>query len=163
MTRHPGEPYGASRNKQPGSKQFYRRVFSASSWDRWLEMNANGTVLHVCCGGSRFGLGVDFDRLVPGVRVVAEMTKLPFAAGSFDTVCCDPMYNLSNPIRVHLQRELVRVARRRLLFKAPWIPRATGWQLVETMLLASHTCANVAVLSRLDHSWQESLLGESEP
>ena len=60
------------------------------------------------------------------------------------------MYELGNDQRVHLQRELTRVAKSRVLFKGPWIPRATGWRLVETVLMASHTCGNVAVLSRLD-------------
>jgi hypothetical protein len=93
---------------------------------------------------------VDLDATVPGVNVVADMRRLPFRDEAFDTVCCDPMYDLDNPTRVHLQRELTRVARTRVLFKAPWLPRATGWALVETVLMGSHTCANVAVLSRLD-------------
>lgn len=157
--RHPGKVYGRSQNKQPGSKQFYRKTFSASSWDAFLELNAVGSCLQVCCGGSTFGVGVDIDPTVPGVKVVADMRALPFRDKSFDTVACDPMYNLGNPDRIHLQRELARVGRQRILFKAPWIARATGWSLAETMLLASHTCANVAVLSRLDHSGQENLLG----
>lgn len=149
--RHSGTTYIGSRGKAPGSKQWYRSVFSGGKWDQFLLGHATGTVLQVCCGGSRIGLArVDRDGSVPGVNVVADMLALPFLNEAFDTVCCDPMYELGTETRVYLQRELTRVARLRVIFKAPWIMRATGWQLVETVLLASHTCANVAVLSRLD-------------
>jgi len=67
-------------------------------------------------------------------------------------VACDPPYALENPRRVHLQRELFRVARSRIIFKAPWIPRGKGWMLRKDLvvLIASHSCLNVAVLSVLD-------------
>jgi len=142
---------GHSKGKAPGRQAWYRSVFSGGKWDQFLAGHCIGTCLQVCCGGSRFGVArIDLDPSVPGVNVVADMLRLPFADEAFDTVCCDPMYHLLNPARVHLQRELTRVAKRRVLFKAPWIMRATGWQLIETVLMASHTCANVAVLSRLD-------------
>jgi hypothetical protein len=67
-----------------------------------------------------------------------------------DTIACDPIYNIGFPERVRLQREMARVARHRILFKGPWIPRAHGWRLRQTFLLASHTCANVAVFSVLE-------------
>lgn len=149
--RRSGAVYGHSNGSRPGEKQYYRRVFSASGWDQWLRGHVIGRVLHVCCGASRVGdVRVDIDAGVPGVLVVADMLALPFVDAAFDTACCDPMYDLSMPQRVHLQRELVRVAGRRVLFKGPWIPRASGWNLIETTLLASHTCANVAVFSQLD-------------
>jgi hypothetical protein len=93
---------------------------------------------------------VDLDPTVPGVTVIADMQRLPFRDEAFETVCCDPMYTLPHPERVYLQRELTRVAARRVLFKAPWLLRATGWDLKETVLLMSDTCADVAVLSRID-------------
>ena len=149
--RHPGAVYGASKNKAPGSKQFYRPTYSGGKWDQFVIGHAVGRILQVCCGGSSIGqVRVDIDATVPGVTVQGSMLALPFRDGAFETVCCDPMYNLGNPERIHLQRELARVATARLLFKAPWIPRASGWELKDTILIASHTCANVAVLSRLD-------------
>lgn len=158
MPRHPGAVYGHSKNARPGEKQWYRRVFSASGWDQWLRGRVVGSSLHVCCGGSRVGdVRVDRDREVPGVTLIADMYALPFVDSQFDTVACDPMYDLSMPQRVHLQRELCRVARHRVLFKGPWIPRASGWELKETILLASHTCANVAVFSWLERIQQDGL------
>lgn len=149
--RNGGTPYTVSRGTAPGSKRWYRSVFSGGKWDQFIAGHAVGSVLQVCCGGSRFGaVRVDLDPTVPGVTVVADMRRLPFNDEVFDTVACDPMYALGTDQRVLLQRELTRVAKTRVLFKAPWIMRATGWQLVETVLMASHTCANVAVLSRLD-------------
>lgn len=149
--RHEGTVYGGSKGKAPGSKHWYRSVFSGGKWDQFVLGHAVGSVLQVCCGGSRVGtVRVDIDSSVPGVNVVADMRYLPFRDEAFETVCCDPMYELGNDQRVHLQRELTRVAKARVLFKAPWIMRATGWKLVETVLMGSHTCANIAVLSRLD-------------
>lgn len=157
--RHAGKVYGASKGKQPGSKQWYRPVYSGGKWDQFLLAESVGTLLQVCTGGSAIGdVRVDRDGTVPGVTVVADMLHLPFAACSFDTVACDPMYNLSNPDRIRLQRELARVARKRIIFKAPWIPRASGWLLVGCVLQGSHTCANVAVLSVLEYAEEADLL-----
>jgi hypothetical protein len=163
--RHAGAVYGASKNKAPGSKHYYRPALSGGKWDEFLETRRFGTVLQVCTGGSRFGTArVDADITVPGVNVAGKMDALPFADDSFDTVACDPMYEIQYPDRVRLQRELFRVARYRLLFKSPWIPRGTGWSLKETVLVASHTCANVAVLSVLDRDAASApLFAESAP
>ena len=95
---------------------------------------------------------VDSDPTVPGVTVVADMLALPFRGSAFETVAADPMYNLDYPTRVFVQRELGRVAARRVLFKGPWVPRMTGFTLIETLLVLSDTCANVAVMSVLDRA-----------
>lgn len=91
------------------------------------------------------------------------MSTLPLADASVDTVACDPIYGLGFPERVRLQRELSRVARRRILFKAPWIPRARGFRLSQVFLLASHTCQNVAVLSVLERRGQQTVLAADHP
>lgn len=82
--------------------------------------------------------------------MIGDAFRLPLRDDTVGTVACDPIYGLGLDQRVHLQRELARVARRRILFKGPWIPRARGFRLIETFLLLSHTCQNVAVLSVLD-------------
>lgn len=151
--RHAGKVYGHSKNRAPGSKHFYREIYSGSSWNQFVRGHVTGSLLQVCCGASRLGdVRVDLDPTAPAVNCLADMRRLPFPDGSFDTVCCDPIYSLPHPDRIHLQRELARVARKRLLFKAPWIPRAAGWKLTSTMLIASHTCANVAILAVLDRA-----------
>lgn len=152
--RHPGLAYGHSRGKAPGSKHYYRRTYTvnpSAGWNQFLRAHTEGTLLQVCCGGSRLGgVRVDIDLRAPAVNVLADMIDLPFKEKSFDTVACDPLYELAYPKRIELQRELFRVAKRRVIFKAPWIPRGAGWHLVETVLICSHTCSNVAVLCRLD-------------
>ena len=147
MSRHPGAVYGASKGSAPGSKHYYRAVWSASKWDEFVETRATGTVAQVCAGGSFVGQ-VRIDLLpTPATNVRADMLALPLRDKSFDTVCCDPSYTIGYPDRVRLQRELVRVARQRVLFKAPWLLRGSGWHTTEVVLLASHTVANVALLS----------------
>ena len=158
--RHPGEVYGAPKNRRPGEKHWYRPVWSFSKWDEFVETRADGDIIQVCTGGSEIGaIRVDLDRQAPGVNVVADFRALPFPDHSIDTVACDPPYSIAHPDRIHLQRELVRVARKRVLFKAPWILRATGWRLLETVLLGSHTCANVAVLSVVECVGKQLELG----
>jgi hypothetical protein len=149
--RHPGAVYGASKGRKPGSKAWYKPVFSGGKWNEFLRSRAVGSVLQVCCGGSTFGdVRIDRDGTVPGVTVVADMVALPLRTHSFDTVACDPMYDLTHPQRIRLQRELVRVARRRILFKAPWIPRGGGFAPRELVLWGSDTCTNVSVLAVLE-------------
>lgn len=149
--RHAGAVYGASKGKQPGSKHLYRPTWSGGKWDEFLETRSTGHCLQVCAGGSYFGsVRIDLDGTAHGRNVTGDALHLPFRDGAFETVACDPPYEWDFPRRIWLQRELARVAARRILFKAPWIPRATGWRLVETLLVASETCANVAVMTQLD-------------
>ena len=151
--RHAGLVYGHSKGKAPGSKQYlYRPTLRSSLWDSFLlEKSSIGTLCQVCCGGSGLGIArVDWDPEAPGLNIIADMFSLPFADQSFDTVACDPIYGIPYPRRINLQRECARIARKRIVFKAPWVPRATGFKLIEAILILSHTCANVAVLSVLD-------------
>jgi len=161
MARHPGKIYGHSTGRAPGQKHYYRKAFSGGEWDTFLALHAIDATLQVCCGGSQFGtVRVDIDRGVPGVNLVADMRRLPFKDRSFQTVACDPMYGLSMPDRVHLQRELARVARARIILKATWIPRATGWHHRDDLLtvICSHTCQNIGVLSVLERLPQTAKL-----
>jgi hypothetical protein len=138
------------KNRQPGSKLYYRPALSGGKWSQFVRYHATGSILQVCCGASRIGLArLDIDAAAPAANVRGDMLALPFKDKSFETVACDPMYELDHKLRVKLQREVFRVARRRVIFKAPWIPRGFGWYLTETVLVASHTCSNVAVLSLL--------------
>ncbi len=159
FVRHPGSVYGHSNGSAPGQKQFYRAVYTIKAWDEFLRIWTVGKVAQICCGASKVGdVRIDHDRKAPGVTVVADMYVLPLPDASIDTVACDPIYNLGFPERVRLQRELARVTRQRILFKAPWIPRAHGFRLRQAFLLASHTCQNVAVLSLLERSGQQTTL-----
>lgn len=160
--RKVGEVYGHSKGKAPGSKLFYRRVWSGGKWDEFVETRSIGKLLQVCCGASLLGLArADLDPEAPAANLRADMIRLPFASDTFDTVACDPPYGIPMPQRVHLQRELARLAKRRILFKGTWIPRATGWTMGETVLIGSHTCQNIGVLSVLDRNAETETLFES--
>lgn len=164
FVRHPGAIYGHSNGRAPGQKHFYRVVYTITAWDDFLRLWVTGTLAQVCCGASKIAdVRIDIDPKAPGVDVVADMSTLPLADASIDTVACDPIYSLGFPERVRLQRELARVARRRILFKAPWIPRARGFKLIQAFLLASHTCQNVAVLSVLERRGQQTVLAADHP
>lgn len=135
----------------PGSKHYYRRVYTVPGWDAFLRLWSYGLLAQACCGASRQGtIRVDHDPTAPGVNVVADAFHLPLQDQSVDTVACDPIYSMGFDDRVRLQRELARVARWRVLFKGPWIPRVRGFRLGGVFLLASHTSQNVAVLSILN-------------
>lgn len=150
MARHPGAVYGHSKGAKPGEKHYYRPIYSGGKWDQYLTYHNKPPLLQVCAGGSMMGVArIDNDPEAPAVNILAEMTELPFSTGAFCSVACDPIYELDYPRRIRLQRELFRVARERVIFKAPCIPRGSGWVLVDTTLIGSHTCANVAVLSVL--------------
>lgn len=155
--RHAGTVYGHSKGKAPGSKHYYKPVYSASKWDEFLRAHAGDDLLQVCSGGSFVGkVRVDLDVKSPSANVRADMIRLPFASKSFDAVACDPIYELAYPKRITLQRELFRVARKLVIFKAPWIPRGSGWKLREPVMgILSHTCANVAVMVVLDRVPEE--------
>jgi Methyltransferase domain len=159
--RHSGEVRGHARKNggAPGQKHYYRRVWSFSKWDEFVVTRSVGTIAQVCTGGS--GLGVvrlDADRKAPSVNVVANFRDLPLRDGSFDTVVCDPPYAIPYPDRVRLQRELARVARSRVILKAPWVMRAAGWKLADIVLLLSHTCANIAALTMMERSTAQGTL-----
>jgi hypothetical protein len=144
---------------KPGSKLWYKPVYSGGSWNQFLLARSVGTVLQVCCGGSDVGVvRVDRDPTAYAANVIADQLALPFRDRAFDTVACDPLYELDYPNRIKLQRELARVARLRVVFKAPWVPRMSGFKLGETVLIGSHTCANVAVMSVLDKASESGRL-----
>lgn len=156
--RHPGAVYGASKGKRPGSKLWYQRrvkykaTWSGGRWDEYVKAHMFGRVLQVCAGGSVVG-DVRLDKYeTPGMTVRGDMLALPFEDRSFDTVACDPPYGVKNPYRVRLQRELFRVARRRVIWKAPWLLRGRGWVLRKDLLtmIGSHTCASISALAVFD-------------
>lgn len=160
MARHHGKFYIASTGSKPGQKQYYKPVYSASNWNEFVIANAKGKLLQVCCGASFEGsVRVDRDRGAPSVNVLADMLRLPFANNSFDTIACDPIYDINYLKRISLQRELFRVARQLVIFKAPWVLRGAGWKPREPVMgIFTHTCGNVSILSVLEALPQEDFL-----
>jgi len=75
-----------------------------------------GKTLHVCCGKSKLG-SIRLDLYEEDVDVKGDMTRLPFANESFDTVLIDPPYNSKLQIMHDMLSELCRVANKRIIFQ----------------------------------------------
>jgi len=84
--------------------------------EKFLDTQLAGLSLHVCCGKSKLG-DVRLDLYEPYINVKADMTRLPFSNGSFDTVLIDPPYNSHFQIMHDMLAELCRVSRHRIIFQ----------------------------------------------
>lgn len=71
-----------------------------------------GSVLHVCCGKSKLG-DVRID-LFEKSDIKADAFHLPIKDRAFDTVVCDPPWNLG--FNMKFWREIRRVAKKRILY-----------------------------------------------
>ena len=88
-----------------------------------------GSTLHVCCGSS--GLGDVRIDLHTEADVKADMFHLPFRRETFDTVLCDPPWNLPYHVRFKLLYELRDVLKPggRLIFNSLWFPHVRGLEV----------------------------------
>jgi len=102
------------------------------SWNKktdfWLLRHCIGTTLHVCCGMSKIGdLRVDIDPMVKP-DMICDVMELPFRAGSFETIICDPPFSLFN--RFKWIYKLADMCTKRLIISAPGgiFPRLKGFK-----------------------------------
>lgn len=72
--------------------------------------------LHICCGKSKLG-NIRLDLYEPDVDIIGDMSRLPFANQSFDTVLIDPPYNSKLQIMHDMLSELCRVSKQRIIFQ----------------------------------------------
>lgn len=80
------------------------------------------TSLHVCSGHSVLGdIRVDSDKVV-SPQIICDVSRLPFADRSFDSVLCDPPHNGRFQWNHDMLSELSRVARKRIIFQHWFIP-----------------------------------------
>lgn len=99
----------------------------------WFNKRAKGYTLNVCCGQSTIGdVFVDRDPKREGV-IRADMSSLPFADNTFDTVASDPPWKLNWFKRQRPFFECVRVCKPkgRVLYNCPWRPTSRDVRLVE--------------------------------
>jgi hypothetical protein len=102
----------------------------AWSWPYEIEKKikelCEGTVLHVCSGESELGdVRIDLSKKA---TVKASMFYLPVRPGSFDTVLCDPPWELPYHLRGKVLRQLRDAIKPggRLIFNCFWFPRTRG-------------------------------------
>src|SRR5947208_2385116 len=85
-----------------------------------------GYTLHVCCGESRIGdVRIDIEKKAD---IRASMYYLPVQRESFDTVLCDPPWELPYHLRGKLLRELRDTLKPggRMIFNCFWFPKTRG-------------------------------------
>lgn len=84
--------------------------------EKFLEKEIRGLSLHVCCGLSQLG-DVRLDLYSPNIDVIGDMSRLPIATQSVDTVLIDPPYNSKFQIMHDMLSELCRVSKERIIFQ----------------------------------------------
>ncbi len=92
------------------------KLLWADAVEEFIGTQLKGFTLHVCCGKSKLG-DVRLDLYEPVVDLVGNMSRLPFANESFDTVLIDPPYNSKFQIMHDMLSELCRVSRGRIIFQ----------------------------------------------
>jgi len=113
----------------PKNKAKYR-FRKAWSWPFEVEQKiralCEGMVLHVCSGESTLGdVRIDLEKKAD---IRASMYDLPIRPGSFDTVLCDPPWELAYHLRGRLLRSLRDALKPggRLIFNCFWFPKTRG-------------------------------------
>jgi SAM-dependent methyltransferase len=113
----------------PKNKASYK-FRKAWSWPFEVEAKikelCEGYTLHVCSGESTIGdVRIDVEKLAD---VKASMFWLPIRQESFDTVLCDPPWELQYNLRGRLLRQLRDCLKPggRLIFNCFWFPKTRG-------------------------------------
>lgn len=108
-----------------------------------------GRSLNVCCGQSELG-DVKVDLFVKKKGVInADMYNLPFKNGEFDTVICDPPWELPYHLRHKLLWELCRVLKKggKLVLNTFWWPKSKTLEVEEWWVgIPNSTWRNVSLL-----------------
>jgi len=109
-----------TRGNIPLAGNAYVYTVSKLLWPREVEeflgTQLVGNTLHVCCGKSMLG-DIRLDLYEQDVDIIGDMTKLPFANESIDTVLIDPPYNSKLQIMHDMLSELCRVSKNRIIFQ----------------------------------------------
>jgi len=87
-----------------------------------------GYTLHVCCGESTLGdVRINYPAKLGG-NIIGDMFNLPIKPGSFDTVLCDPPWELPYHLRGRLLRQLRDSLKPngRMIFNCFWFPKTRG-------------------------------------
>jgi len=118
-----------------------------NSVEDFISSKMEGHTLHVCCGRSEIG-HVRID-LYERADIRADMFHLPIKRGSFDTVICDPPWELPYHKRHLLLYELRDCLKRggKLILNSFWYPRLKGLKLIEFYVgIPEATWRNVSLL-----------------
>jgi len=131
----------ATNGKVPISGTEYPYRVTKLLWPRqveaYLETIFLGRTLHLCCGKSRLGdIRLDIDPL-HSPSVLGDITRLPFASRSIETVLIDPPYNGRFQFNHDYLAEIARIGARRLIHQHWYLPanrkgtyrKSNAWKL----------------------------------
>ena len=116
-------------NPKNSAKYKFRKAWSwPTEVENKIKELIEGECLHVCCGESSLGdVRINYPKKL-NANVLADMFNLPIRAASFDTVLCDPPWELPYHVRGRLLRQLRDCIKPngRLIFNCFWFPRTRG-------------------------------------
>lgn len=125
--------------KRGGPYKFQRVWAFPSGVITFIKQHAKGHTLHACCGESEFG-DVKIDKYVERADIINMdiiQKHLPKNYHNlFDTVICDPPWNLPYHLRPRLHYNLRDALKTggKLIFNALWVPKARGLEIQELWL-----------------------------
>jgi ubiquinone/menaquinone biosynthesis C-methylase UbiE len=134
-------------NRKNPSYQFKRTWAWPCPVENFIREKIRGSSLHVCCGESEIGdIRVD---LYEKADIKGDMFHLPIKRQSFDTVICDPPWELPYHKRHKLLYELrdcLKVGGI-LIFNAFWFPKIKSLKVIEWWVgIPNSTWRNVSLL-----------------
>jgi hypothetical protein len=125
VTYHHQPGIHATRGTVPlaGTEHVYTvsKILWPKAVENYLKEHLISPTLHICCGLSTLG-DVLLDLYQEHIDVKANMTRLPFAAKSFNTVLIDPPYNGKFQDMHDMLSELSRVAIKRIIHQNWYSP-----------------------------------------
>jgi 16S rRNA G966 N2-methylase RsmD len=96
--------------------------------------------LNICCGMSKIGdIRADITLTVKP-NILCDMFHLPFKPISFNSVYCDPPWNIPYDKRISLTKKLYHLLKPDgvMIFSAPWIPKMKGLHIEQIYLIDQH-------------------------
>ena len=125
-------------NRRIGRRNFIKAWAWPAEVEQFIADMCEGYTVHVCSGLSQLG-DLRIDKYMPADKA-DDMLSLAVDSNSADTVICDPPWGVPRHLRARLIYELRRILKvgGKLIFNAPWLPRAPGLQL-ESIWVAEST------------------------
>ena len=147
-----------------GYRTFESRWVDHSDVKNVVRQRLRGRVLNIPCGHSDIGdVRADID---PDVNpdVIADVRDIPFCEGEFDTIYCDPPYEMLSNKTNSLQwiQDLYRVATERLIVQGPNRALYVGAPADEELLCLKPKPGSVKNWIRVLHTFtkQETTIGD---
>jgi hypothetical protein len=103
--------------------------------ESWITSRLKGFSLHVCCGSSTIG-DVRVDLHQETATIKGDMYHLPFKREVFDSILCDPPWNMPYHKRHLLTYELRDSLKPggTLLYNALWYPKNKALRIIDVYI-----------------------------